>query len=232
MTVIDKISFRFGMADEQFAKELYADWDGFCQRCVTDILEEFFFRYDKKEVYIEIDRLDLDLGSISQEEFYELFPVRLREALEQSFTGQLNERGVLQAVSSDNSIDAKVSLGTEKSSLYAQEKRFGNLLHYLEYGFCLPEWDMRDFDLYEELLYFNDKKNTEGLLSLFVSKPYIMERLFLQTGTERLAELMPFAAWLSSPTLGQYEKQRYLTAVLERAPQTVIRFIQIGRAHV
>lgn len=225
MTVIDKISFRFGMADEQFAKELYADWDGFCQRCVTDILEEFFFRYDRKEVYIEIDRLDLNLGSISQEEFYELFPVRLREALEQSFTGQLNERGVLQAVTPDNSIDAKVSLETEKSSLYAQEKRFGNLLHYLEYGFCLPEWDMLDFDLYEELLYFNDKKNTEGLLSLFVSKPYIMERLFLQTGTERLAELMPFAAWLSSPTLGQYEKQRYLTAVLERAPQTVIRFI-------
>ena len=29
MTVIDKISFRFRMADEQFARNLYADWDGF-----------------------------------------------------------------------------------------------------------------------------------------------------------------------------------------------------------
>ena len=40
MTVIDKISFRFRMADEQFARNLYADWDGFCRRCVTDILED------------------------------------------------------------------------------------------------------------------------------------------------------------------------------------------------
>ena len=49
MTLIDNISFRFRMTDELFARELYADWDGFCQRCVTDVLEEFFYRYDKKE---------------------------------------------------------------------------------------------------------------------------------------------------------------------------------------
>ena len=47
MTLIDNISFRFRMTDELFARELYADWDGFCQRCVTDVLEEFFYRYDK-----------------------------------------------------------------------------------------------------------------------------------------------------------------------------------------
>ena len=51
MTLIDNISFRFRMTDELFARELYADWDGFCQRCVTDVLEEFFYRYDKKDIY-------------------------------------------------------------------------------------------------------------------------------------------------------------------------------------
>ena len=81
MTLIDNISFRFRMTDELFARELYADWDGFCQRCVTDVLEEFFYRYDKKDIYMEIGRLDLDLGGIPQEEFYGSFPVRLREAL-------------------------------------------------------------------------------------------------------------------------------------------------------
>ena len=70
MTLIDNISFRFRMTDELFARELYADWDGFCQRCVTDVLEEFFYRYDKKDIYMEIGRLDLDLGGIPQEEFY------------------------------------------------------------------------------------------------------------------------------------------------------------------
>ena len=82
MTLIDNISFRFRMTDELFARELYADWDGFCQRCVTDVLEEFFYRYDKKDIYMEIGRLDLYLGGIPQEEFYGSFPVRLREALE------------------------------------------------------------------------------------------------------------------------------------------------------
>ena len=114
MTLIDNISFQFKMADEQFVREFYADWDVFCQRCVTDVLEEFFSRYDKKEVYIEIDRLDLDLGGIPQEEFYDSFPVRLREALEREFVRQMKEPGGLQ-LSSPDGADSRVSLETEKT---------------------------------------------------------------------------------------------------------------------
>lgn len=224
MTVIDRISFRFGMADEQFARELYADWDGFCRRCVTDILEEFFDRYDTKDTYIEMDRLDLELGGIPQEEFYEVFPVRLREALERSFIQRLNETGHSRLESSENTDEGTVPV-PDKSSPYAKEKRFGNLLHYLEYGFCLPEWDAREFDLYAELLQFRDTAYTERLLPLLASKPYVLERLFLQTDAERLAEAIPFTAWLSSSALGRYEKQRYLSAVLEHSPQALIRFI-------
>ena len=224
MTVVDRISFRFGMADEQFAKELYADWDGFCRRCITDILEEFFDRYDTKDTYIEIDRLDLELGGIPQEEFYEVFPVRLREVLERSFIQRLNETGRSRQKSSENT-DESTSPVPDKSSPYVLEKRFGNLLHYLEYGFCLPEWDARKFDLYEELLQFRDTAYTERLLPLFASKPYMLERLLLQTEAERLAEAIPFTAWLSSSALGRYEKQRYLSAILERSPQALIRFI-------
>lgn len=224
MTVIDRISFRFGMADEQFARELYADWDGFCRRCVTDILEEFFDRYDTKDTYIEMDRLDLELGSIPQEEFHEVFPVRLREALERSFVQRLNETGRSRLESSENTDEGTAPV-PDKSSPYAKEKRFGNLLHYLEYGFCLPEWDAREFDLYAELLQFRDMAYTERLLPLLASKPYVLERLFLQTDAERLAEAIPFTAWLSSSALGRCEKQRYLSAVLEHSPQALIRFI-------
>ena len=63
------------------------------------------------------------------------------------------------------------------------------------------------------------------MLSLIASKPYIMERLFLQTGTERLTEILPLGVWLLSPTLGQYEKRRYLSMAVEKAPQSVIRLI-------
>lgn len=224
MTLIDNISFQFRITDEQFVRELYADWDGFCQHSVTDVLEDFFSRHDRKDVYIEIDRLDLNLGDIPQEEFYSLFSVRLREVLEREFVRQMKEIGVLQP-SSPGGTDSRASLETDKSPSYIREKRFMNLLYYLEYGFCLPEWNVRDFDLYEELRYFRNKDYAERLLPLIASKPYILERLFLQTGTERLAEILPLTVWLFSPTLGQYEKQRYLSIAVERAPQSVIRLI-------
>ena len=194
MTLIDNISFRFRMTDELFARELYADWDGFCQRCVTDVLEEFFYRYDKKDIYMEIGRLDLDLGGIPQEEFYGSFPVRLREALEREFLRQIKETKVLQPSFPDGA-DNRTSLETDKSRLYSREKRFENLLHYLEYGFCMPEWDVRDFDLHEELRYFRDKDHAQRLLFVIASKPYIMERLYLQTDRERLDP----AAWRMAP---------------------------------
>lgn len=227
MTVIDKISFRFGMADEQFARGLYADWDSFCRRCVTDILEEFFSRCDNKQTYIEIELLELDLGGIPQERFYDEFPVRLREALERRFMQHLNRAGILRTVSPDHTADGGQSVSkAEGSSSHSREKRFINLLHYLEYGFCLPEWIARDFDIYEELLLFKDQEPVERLLSLLAFKPYIIERLFLQLGAERLAEIISLCAWLSSPALGQHEKKRYLATVLERTPQSVIRFIR------
>ena len=223
MVLIDHISLDFSMQDESFARGLYADWDRFYRHCVTEVLEGCFSRYDDKETYIEIDRLDLDLGSIPQEEFYDLFPVRLREALERSFAHKLNETGVPQTTESD--IHAGKDAIMDKPSSYAREKRFENLLHYLEYGFCLPEWNAPEFHLYEELQQFKDTEHTGRLLSLLASKPYVMDRLFLQTGAERLPEAIPFAAWLTSAVLGRYEKQRYLSAVLEHSPQAVIRFI-------
>lgn len=225
MTLIDKISFRFGMADESFAKELYADWDGFCRQCVMDVMDGFFSRYDTKESYIEIERLELDLGGIPQEKFHGLFPVRLREALEQSFRPYLNGTG--------ESVEPSGNAGTPQTAVprperpvpYAREKRFENLLHYLEHGFCLPEWDARGFDLYEELQHFKGTEYTKRLLLLLASRPYVMDRLFLQTGVERLSETIPFASWFTSTVIGRYEKQRYLSAVLEYSPQTVLRFI-------
>ena len=156
MINIGNISFRFRMADEVFAQRLYAGWDEFCRACFTDILEEHLSRYDTKDSYIEIDALELDLGSIPQESFYEEFPKRVRAEL---------ERIVLSASVSG------VSLSVSKS------KRLENLVHYLKYGFCLPGWDMQEFDLFEELMYF---KETEEVFALCFSKKHCFERLTRQ----------------------------------------------------
>lgn len=224
MTVIDKISFRFRMADEAFARALYADWDEFCRRCVLDVMDGFFSRYDNKETYIGIERLDLDLGGIPQEEFQELFPIRLREALERSFGQYLNEPGAVM----------------ERPASYTREKRFENLLHYLMYGFCLPEWERPDFDLYEELRRCLDTGYGSRLFSA-IEAPHVLARLFSQLDISQLEKLLFSAAdeaWdasllsmLCSPAAapGRQGRQRLLSMMLDAAPQRVTYFIHASR---
>lgn len=261
MINIGNISFRFGMADEVFAQRLYAGWDEFCRACFTDILEECLGRYDTKDSYIEIDTLDLNLGSIPQESFYEEFPRRVRAEL---------EKVVLSA-----------AVSGVPSSGYGN-KRLENLIHYLRYGFCLPGWDMREFDLYEELMCFKD---AEEVFTLCFTGKHCFERLTRQldgwqlnrlltcwldaerTDDKRSRILQDWAvrnpdamrmltgavaenrmlserivaltydsessgkwhlllSWLTSASLGHYEKQRCFAAVLDARPQMVLRFIR------
>lgn len=156
MINIGNISFRFRMADEVFAQQLYAGWDEFCRTCFTDILEEYLGRYDTKDSYIEIDALELNIGSIPQESFYEEFPKRVRAELEKVL--------LPASVNSASSTDFK-------------GKRLENLIHYLRHGFCLPGWDMQEFDLFEELMLFKD---SEALVVLCFSEQYCFERLTRQ----------------------------------------------------
>ena len=234
MTVIDKISFRFRMADEQFARNLYADWDGFCRRCVTDILEEFFSKYDNKGDYIEVDRLDLDLGSIPQEKFYDEFPARLRETLERNFVPFATEQPL--ASSGDEGTAAGI-LGRNATSLVV-EKSFENLLHYLKHGFCFPEWAGSDFGLYEEVRHFMEKADyRERLCAVLAGHPQALARLLLQleshqtgkilSGAVGASDAVPLLSLFFSPSFpaGQRERQRMLALMLEHVPQEVVRFI-------
>lgn len=225
MTVIDKISFRFRMADEMFARNLYADWDGFCRHCVTDILEEFFAAYDDMETCLEIPALELDLGSIPQERFLEVFPVRFREELEKKF---LSYKEILRT-----DIPESVSAGN------ARTRRFENLLHYLEHGFCLPEWERTDFDLYEELRKYMDMGYGNRLFPL-MEHPHVLARLFTRLDSAQLEKLFfsaadgagtdSFLSMLFSHefSLGRYERQRLLSMILETVPQSVVRFIHVS----
>lgn len=260
MINVGNISFRFRMADEVFAQQLYAGWDEFCRACFTDILKEYFGRYDTKDSYIEIDTLELNIGTIPQELFYEEFPRRVWAELEKVLLSA--------SVNSASSTDSK-------------GKRLDNLIHYLRYGFCLPGWDMQEFDLFEELMLFKDCK---AIVVLCFSEKYCFERLARQLDgwqlnmvlthwlaverddeernlilqkwalrspeslrmltdivaenrilSERIAVLIGnegagewhlMLSWLTSTTLGHYEKQRYFAVVLETRPLMVLRFIR------
>lgn len=81
MITINHLSFDFVTADEPFAHNLYVDWDSFCHACIEKVVDECFSAYDKDKVLYEIERLDLDLGVIPEDDFYKEFPFRLREEL-------------------------------------------------------------------------------------------------------------------------------------------------------
>lgn len=222
MTVIDRISFSFRMTDEQFARDLYADWDGFCRRCVTDVMEDFFSPYDTEDSYIEIDSIDLDLGDIPQEDFMDEFPARLREALERNFIPLV--RGITAGESSARQYLEVASGHQTGPSAAATEKRFENFLHYLEYGFCLPEWSGCDFDPAKESDFFKGMDYVGRIAALIVSRPYAAVRLSMLTGDSDFA-MDILCAVISSDAIGEYEKRRHIAATLDHSPQTVIRFI-------
>lgn len=81
MIRIEHIAFEFTAPDEAFARGLYAGWDDFCQRCFERVAEECLASYSDDRVLHELDWLDLNLGNIPEEDFYNEFPRRLREEL-------------------------------------------------------------------------------------------------------------------------------------------------------
>ena len=70
MIRIEHISFEFAAADERFVHDLYADWDGFCRNYFEKTVDECLSPLDKDKVLHEIELLELDLGSIPEENFY------------------------------------------------------------------------------------------------------------------------------------------------------------------
>lgn len=70
---------------EPFVHDLYGRWDTFNRTSLEGIVDEILSRYDTEDELIRIESLDLDLGELEEDEFYEQFPRRLAERLDETF---------------------------------------------------------------------------------------------------------------------------------------------------
>jgi hypothetical protein len=201
MITIGKISFRFGMTDLMFARKLYEDWDEFCRCCVTEVLDEYLSRFDRKETYIELDRLELQLGSIPQEEFHTEFPLRLRKAIERNFQPQTQHSDAISR---------------------SLAKRTENLLHYLHHGFCLPEWSDADFNLYDELCFPGNAGVLKETIRQCFTQKHWLERLERQLSEEQLAAV--FARWISEEE-DQTEQAGAIKTIARNHPEKLVRLL-------
>lgn len=71
------------MENEESAFDLYSDWYSFYHTLFERVLERVLAQYDKKDVHLYIEKLELDLGEISKKDFYYTFPLLLEEKLKE-----------------------------------------------------------------------------------------------------------------------------------------------------
>lgn len=207
MISVERISMDFVMDDERFAQGLYTDWNSFCHTCLENIVEECLSVYDRDRVLHEIEKLDLDLGSIPQEDFYSEFPRRLREELMKALP-------YLQSAPGD-----------EKEATTA-EARFANLLYYLEHGIQKTEWIDMYFDLSRELESVSepDKSCLEKIAGLCMANEYVLRRILLQT--DHAAVLVRLYSISMDRTFSAKSgKRRFMEIFLEIQPDVPMRFI-------
>jgi hypothetical protein len=80
---IQKVKFEFSMENEESAFDLYSGWHSFYHSLFERVVERVLAQYDKEDVHLIIEKIELDLGEIPKEIFYEKFPLLLEEKLEE-----------------------------------------------------------------------------------------------------------------------------------------------------
>lgn len=108
MNIIGITAFDFKMENEEFARSLYARWDQFFVVNFEKIADKLLIKHDVPDSMIQIDKLELDLGSIDEENFYEYFPRILEEQLEEALIQVLydpHQKKILSQTQEDYSFD-------------------------------------------------------------------------------------------------------------------------------
>ena len=211
MIRIDRMDFDFTAPEEDFARRLYADWDGFFHKCVETVVDECLSAYGKDKAMLEIDRLDLDLGVIPEGDFYSEFPKRLKAELLKNIP--------------------EWNIQNERDSGLTQHLRSENLLHYLEYGHPKPEWADADFNIENEIEWTGtlpasaQKEILRRIASLCLRQGQALRRLLWQTVRDDLLTAI-YAAALDEPSAGLQEKKRLLAVFLETRPGISVGFIR------
>lgn len=205
MITIDRLSFDFVATDEQFANNLYANWDSFCQHCFEKVVEECLSEYDQETIIREFEKLELNLGVIPQNDFYREFPKRLK----------------------DEFLRITQYWGTETAEerQKSESSRIENILFYLEHGYTLEIWGGQSFDLTKEIQWaFGESEACfVAVTKLCINKSYVFFRM-----VEQINDYHPILKMYAGVLIGTYsqnEKQLFLEMLLDINPDIPVRFV-------
>lgn len=89
MNQVQKIALNFSGEDEFFFRSLYADWDHYWTTRLERATERVLEKYNDASLLVELDVLDLELGTIRETDFETRFLPAYEEQLENALLKQL-----------------------------------------------------------------------------------------------------------------------------------------------
>lgn len=87
---IQRVLFDFNMDSEEMAFELNSSWHSFYQSSFEAVAKKVLQRFSPGNNRLLINRMELDLGTISRDNFYTRFPQLLEEKLEEQLSAFLS----------------------------------------------------------------------------------------------------------------------------------------------
>lgn len=175
MITIHDIKLDFSVEDSRFARELYGRWDMFCHTGVEEVMDRVLSRYDSDEEVIRVGRMELDLGVLPEDEFYERFPKALEEKLGDVFYDLIRHR---------EGRDVNI-VSLRKDGLQA-------LLYFLLYGGLpadMPE-EYRDLRRLLEIVIDREGHELGKALRYYGEKVELRRRLVLQFRDRELEKVV------------------------------------------
>mgnify|MGYP003623578599 FL=1 len=80
MNLVGNITFDFRMQDERFARDINARFETFFAKQIEPVADEILTLYDDPAEVLEIERLELDLRTLKEEDFDRYFPAAFRKS--------------------------------------------------------------------------------------------------------------------------------------------------------
>lgn len=191
MIHIQKNEFDFQAEREVFVQTLYGQWDTFHRTSFEKVVEEVLSRYDNPAEWIRIENLELDLGTLTEADFYEQFPRVLARKLDETFAAYL-------AHQESHPEDIQI--------IPIKQSRLDKFVFYLLNGYLPWEEESRPWvlsDLLEEII----RSDAEGLLRWLKAeggRQIVRERLAFQFSDRDLERLTALVVPSDGPFITAY----------------------------
>lgn len=203
MNTILKTDFDFRTGNQKFAAELYGKWEFFSRTCFEEVADRIFSRFDTAETIFTIPLLNIDLGNLSEENFYHQFPQRFAEKLEK-------ELSVLFRHLPPGKIDIR------------PEDEFRQLLFWLRHGYT--SWDSSEMFHAAPSVRRALEKDGDRLLRFILNESNgqaLHQRLIYQLDDELLEKLATLTEPAESPFIVRYT--RFLAGRQQFSPSSLTR---------